>query len=120
QILPGRPAVILDVAHNVQAAGVLAENLISMGFFPETWAVVGMYADKDVEGVVGLLAGRIDHWCVASLDGPRGLSAEALATRMHEAGIDSDVRCFDSPDEAYRAVRKCAGDDDRIVVFGSF
>ncbi|MBA4741862.1 MAG: bifunctional tetrahydrofolate synthase/dihydrofolate synthase [Azoarcus sp.] len=120
QVLPGRPAVVLDVAHNVQAAGVLAENLFSMGFFPETWGVLGMYADKDVEGVVGLLAGRIDHWYVASLDGPRGLSSEALAARVRATGIDADVRCFDRPDEAYRAVRKSAGDDDRIVVFGSF
>lgn len=120
QVLPGRPAVVLDVAHNVQAAGVLAENLFSMGFFPETWAVLGMYADKDVEGVVSLLAGRIDHWCVASLDGPRGLSAEALAARLRAAGIGTELRCFDSPEEAYRAVRKSAGDGDRIVVFGSF
>ena len=25
---------------------MLAENLASMGFFPETWAVIGMLADK--------------------------------------------------------------------------
>jgi dihydrofolate synthase/folylpolyglutamate synthase len=40
-----------------------------MGFFPETWAVIGMLADKDVAGVVRLLKDRVDHWVVASLPG---------------------------------------------------
>src|SRR5687768_2988772 len=42
QILPGRPQLILDVAHNPQAARTLAENLAASGFAPETYAVCGM------------------------------------------------------------------------------
>lgn len=120
QVLPGRPAVVLDVAHNPQAAGVLAENLSNMGFFPETWAVLGMLADKDVEGVVALLKGRVDHWSLVSLPGPRGLSANALAERLAALGIDAKGRYFESPVQAFDAVRKAANESDRIVVFGSF
>ena len=120
QVLPGRPSVVLDVAHNVQAAGVLAENLFGMGFFPETFAVFGMYADKDVEGVVERLRERIDHWYLAGLDGPRGLSAAALEQRVRATGVKGEIRCFESPGEAYRAARKSAGEGDRIAVFGSF
>ncbi len=120
QVLPGKPAVVLDVAHNPQAAGVLAENLGSMGFYPDTWAVLGMLGDKDVEGVLALLRERVDHWLLASLPGPRGLSAEALAERLRAAGIEADARCFDSPREAYAAARKSAAEGDRIVAFGSF
>jgi dihydrofolate synthase / folylpolyglutamate synthase len=120
QVLPGKPAVVLDVAHNPQAAGVLAENLGSMGFYPETWAVLGMLGDKDVEGVLTLLRERVDHWLLASLPGPRGLSAEALALRLRTAGIDTEARCFDSPGAAYAAARKSAAEGDRIVAFGSF
>src|SRR5262245_8007639 len=36
QALPGRPQVILDVAHNVEAAKTLAGNLLASGFAPET------------------------------------------------------------------------------------
>ncbi|NMG64277.1 bifunctional tetrahydrofolate synthase/dihydrofolate synthase [Azoarcus indigens] len=120
QILPGKPAVVLDVAHNPQAAGVLAENLSGMGFYPETWAVFGMLADKDVEGVVALLKDRVDHWLVAGLPGPRGVDAEALAVRLHAAEAKGGVRTFRSPAEAYDAARKSAAEGDRIVVFGSF
>jgi dihydrofolate synthase/folylpolyglutamate synthase len=120
QVLPGRPAVVLDVAHNPQAAGVLAENLGSMGFHPETWAVFGMLADKDVEGVVALTRGRIDHWLLADLPGPRGLRAEELALRLRAAGVEAGIRCFASPKGAYVAAQQEAGESDRIVAFGSF
>ena len=120
QVMPGKPALVLDVAHNPQAAGVLSENLSNMGFFPETWAVFGMLADKDVEGVVERVQARVDHWLLASLPGPRGLSAEALADRLKAAGVSAPLHCFASPADAYRAARVRAQDGDRIVAFGSF
>ena len=120
QTLAGRPVVVLDVAHNPQAAGVLAENLGNMGFHPETWAVFGMLKDKDVEGVVALMKNRVDHWLLVDLPAPRGLGAEELAQRMHAVGIEGDMRCHASPREAYVAAQQSAQEGDRIVVFGSF
>ncbi|HKW36793.1 MAG TPA: bifunctional tetrahydrofolate synthase/dihydrofolate synthase [Burkholderiales bacterium] len=120
QVLPGRPAVILDVAHNPQAARVLADNLGAMGFYPETYAVFGMLQDKDIEGVCRALKDRFSAWFAADLAVPRGAKASTLAEALGRAGAGGKVACFGNPLDAYVAARKRAGENDRIVVFGSF
>ncbi len=124
QILPGQPAVILDVAHNPHAAAVLADNLDNMGFYPYTYAVFGMLNDKDVDGVIAKLGDRVDHWYCAGLPGPRGLSGEELAARLRARGVkedkDSSVHACADPAAAYAAARESMGEGDRILVFGSF
>ena len=121
QVLPGRPAIVLDVAHNPQAARVLADALASMGFFARTIAVFGMLADKDIDAVVRAVAPRIDRWHVATLPGPRGASASRLAKALDDAGVDaSSVRTFDDIAHAFDAARSVANDTDRIAAFGSF
>ena len=120
QLIPGRPMVILDVAHNPHAAGVLAENLSNIGFAPYTRAVLGMLGDKDIAGVVKLLDGKVDFWHLASLPGPRGLSAAALAEILKGSGVKGEVSLHDNPSLAYLAALECVGEGDRILVFGSF
>lgn len=120
QVLPGRPTVILDVAHNPQAAAVLSANLAGMGPFRRTLAVVGMLRDKDLAGVVSKLAGRIDRWFAATLDNPRGATADEVARAIAAVRPDADVQRFEYPRAALAAAREAAEHGDRIVVFGSF
>ena len=121
QVLPGRPTIVLDVAHNPHAAAVLADELGAMGYHPATIAVFGMYADKDIEGVAEIMNPRIDHWMVAPLPGPRGAAVAVLRRQLASAGVDGGV-VIDFPDiaAAFAAARATAGEADRIVVFGSF
>ena len=121
QVLPGRPAVVLDVAHNPHAARALADALGAMGFHPRTIAVFGMLADKDVDGVIAAIAARVDRWHVATLPGPRGATAQALVERLRAAGVAAPaIRGFADVAAAYGAAVEDATEADRIVVFGSF
>ena len=116
QVLAGRPQVILDVAHNVEAARTLADNLAASAFAPETIAVCAMLRDKDIGGVLREIAPRITRWHLASLPGPRGATAEALESELGEG----TARKYDSVSEAFAAALGSAGENDKIVVFGSF
>jgi dihydrofolate synthase/folylpolyglutamate synthase len=117
QVLPGRPQVVLDVAHNVEAARTLAQNLAASGFAPETIAVCGMLRDKDIGGVLREMAPQITRWHLASLSGPRAASAGELAIHLKDA---PEVHQYASPAQAFAAAKEAAHENDKIVVFGSF
>ncbi|MDK2126190.1 bifunctional tetrahydrofolate synthase/dihydrofolate synthase [Parachitinimonas caeni] len=118
QVLPGRPAIVLDVAHNPHAAKAFVHNLDNMGYFKRTLAVFGIMADKDVAGVLQILGGRIDHWYLANLPTGRAATAMQLSELIGlEAGKPIDL--FETISAAYAAACKDAGENDRIVVFGS-
>jgi len=120
QVVPGKPAIVLDVGHNPQAIKVLADNLSNMGFFDRTHAVVGMLADKDIAGALEALRERIDVWHVATLGGPRGTPAERLAAVIADGKLGGEVVCHASATAAMQAAKGVAAESDRIVVFGSF
>jgi dihydrofolate synthase/folylpolyglutamate synthase len=119
QVLPGRPTLVLDVAHNPQAARVLADNLGNTGFHPKTWAIFGMLGDKDVDGVIAAVNERITHWLPVTLSGRRATSADFLAERIAATGARVDHR-FATAAEALAYAQENAGEDDRILAFGSF
>jgi len=122
QIVPGQPALVLDVAHNPHSVAALAVNLDAMGFFPVTHAVFGAMADKDLVLMLSRVAPIIDNWYLTDLPTPRAATADALAEaltavpgrRAHVAGR------YGSPQAALDAAIAAAGSADRIVVFGSF
>ncbi len=120
QVLPGRPQIILDVAHNPEAATVLEKNIAASGPAAQTIAVFAMLRDKDIAGVVRALAPCITRWHVAGLGGPRGTSAGELARIVSAAGVAAPVIEHATPAAALAAARSEARMDDKIIVFGSF
>lgn len=116
QTLPGSVPVLLDVAHNPQAAQALAAHLQAQPIQGRTLLVLGMLADKDAAGVGAALAPQVAGWFLGGLGGPRGLSAAALAARLPVAA----PACFADIPAAYSAALAAAQPGDRIVVCGSF
>lgn len=79
QIVPGQPVIVLDVAHNPHAAAALAQNIIAMPSSGNTYAVVGMFRDKDVNATLSEMTPCVDHWLCAGIEGNRALSNAELA-----------------------------------------
>jgi dihydrofolate synthase / folylpolyglutamate synthase len=111
---------VLDVAHNPDAARVLAAGLAANPVKGKTLAVLGMLRDKSAEEVAHVLASEIDAWFVCGLDGARGQAAADLAHRIQAAIPGAVPLEHPSVADACRAARVAALPGDRIVVFGSF
>lgn len=120
QVLPGRPTVVLDVAHNPAAAKALARSLARMPRARRTFAVFAMLRDKEIGGVAAEVKGQIDEWLVAGIAAPRGANAAFVREELTRAAVFESVSAYDSVEEAYARACEKAGEDDRIVVFGSF
>ncbi|RMJ06215.1 Bifunctional protein FolC [Marinobacter litoralis] len=125
--LPGRferlssePLVIADVGHNPHAARWLASKLSELKQ-QNSGRVIAVYAalgDKDVEGVVAAMAPVVDHWCLAGLDVPRGLSVGELESRVGDgASVSASATISEALEDANSEV---SGQEDCVVVFGSF
>ena len=104
---------LLDTAHNAHAASFVAPRL------PDRigCAVLAMLEDKDPSGVVAPLLPRVAQWIVTDNRLPRGLSAEALTTRLE--GILSPTVVAE-PEAALDAARSTTRANDVILVYGSF
>ena len=120
QVLPGRPTVVLDVAHNPHAALALEDALGTMGFYDNTLAVFGMLKDKDIDGVIDIIQARVDRWFVATLSGERGANAQQIFDKLAARGLEHRVKRYANIASAFAAARAEAGESDRILVFGSF
>jgi dihydrofolate synthase/folylpolyglutamate synthase len=122
QIVPGEPALVLDVAHNPQSVAALALNLDQMGFYPQTHAVFGAMHDKDLVGLLRHMAPLVDRWYLTDLPLPRAAKAGELAQAVQQACGTRQVAIslHETPQEALAAAAAQADPADRIVVFGSF
>ena len=128
QIVPGQPALVLDVAHNPHAVAALASNLDQMGFFPCTHAVFGVMADKDIASIFRLMAPLVDHWFFTDLSIARAATGAQLEQQFRtlqahdalKAPAGVQVACHADPMSALAAAAAIAAPADRILVFGSF
>jgi dihydrofolate synthase/folylpolyglutamate synthase len=122
QTLAGQPTLVLDVAHNPHSVAALFQNLDAMGFCPQTHAVFGAMADKDLDAMLTRMIPLVTHWHVCDLPSPRAARAHDLASILKSmAGVAAQqVFTHDSPAQALAVARENADPTDRIVVFGSF
>jgi dihydrofolate synthase / folylpolyglutamate synthase len=125
QIVPGQPALVLDVAHNPHSVSALAANLDAMGFYPRTHAVFGAMADKDIPGLLARITALVDAWHLCPLPNPRSARVDELAAMVSASaqgriGGAPRVETHADPAAALAAAVASADPADRIVVFGSF
>jgi dihydrofolate synthase / folylpolyglutamate synthase len=118
EVVDRHPLVVLDGAHNPDAARALSEALPEAFVWRRLHLVVGVLETKDVAGILAPLAARATRAYAAPNANPKSLSAEAMAEACRAAGIE-DIDAYPSVADAMTAARAEAEDDDLILVTGS-
>ncbi|MEM7053834.1 MAG: folylpolyglutamate synthase/dihydrofolate synthase family protein [Pseudomonadota bacterium] len=117
------PPCYIDVAHNPASVRALRAQLD--GFDGTTRAVFAAFRDKNIAAMIRSISGRIDHWYVAGLNGPRGQSGNELNALFETMPVHATVDAVKSVPDALElaladARRAPTAQHERIVVFGSF
>jgi dihydrofolate synthase/folylpolyglutamate synthase len=117
EVVARRPLVVLDGAHNPAAARALAEALPDTFTWDRLHLVLGVFADKDLEGIVAPLAPLADAGYATAVDSVRARPPREVADAMAVHGIATEP--FPSVPDALDAAARAASDGDLILVTGS-
>lgn len=120
QVVPGDATLILDVAHNPQAAEALAANLCGFTLEGRLHAVFGVLRDKDPEAIARPLVDRADAWYLGQSADPRALPTTDLAARLEGLVPAARRHTFPDIEGALAAALAAARRGDCVLVFGSF
>ena len=123
EVMRSDPTIVVDGAHNPDAAIALREALADSFDFSDVVAVVAVYEDKDLHGVLEHLYRTAGRVVVSQAQSPRALSLQKLAEAAEEWWDPDDVIRTDNLNDALmRAVDLALEDPERrtgIVVTGS-
>lgn len=113
------PTILLDGAHNPHGAKALYESLKEI--LPEgkkPVMLVGVLADKEVDGVLEIMSPLIGKAIATEPDSPRKETAETLEKKLK--AFSKDVIAISSWKKALSYCCKHVKKDDVLVIFGSF
>lgn len=111
------PLVIVDGAHNVQAAEALLTAVEPIAGDRPPVAVVAFLADKDPAGVLRVLTRRCRVVVATTTSNPRALGAEEIARVAASVGLEAYRE--DDPRAALERARALAGRDGVVLVTGT-
>lgn len=119
QRIPGAPQWVLDVAHNQDAARVLAANLRELAGAGRLHLVFAVLADKEAAAIAEILSPLVDVWYLAEPLGARAMPVGELADKVRPFTKVAPLVC-ESLDRALEQARARASGQDLILVTGSF
>lgn len=117
QILGRRPWLVVDGAQNAASAAALREAVRALWPGQPVHLVLGISANKDLDGIVRALQPLTNDVLATQAQHPRALSAEALAAYL--VRWFPGVECAASVREAVARATRAAAPDDVILVTGS-
>lgn len=117
EIINERPTVVVDGAHNLDSVRRLAETLRAEYPNRPVTLILGIAGDKDVEGMLTMLAPLATRIIATSSHHPRAARPERISAVANNLGVAS-TEAMSVASALERALQE-AGPDDLICVTGS-
>ena len=117
EVVGRHPLIVLDGAHNPAAAEALTAALPEAFAWERLRLVVGVFANKDLEGIAARIAPLADEVFACVTTSVRARPAEEVADAFSRRGVATQV--FPDVQGALDAARADAGEGDLILVTGS-
>lgn len=120
QLIDGDIPILLDVGHNPQAVGTLAEYLHDRFPGRRIHAIFSMMKDKDIAGVLEIMNPFVHDWFFAPLANPRSVTEPVIREIFLKNSISRLSFGFKDFSAAFAAARQHSRKGDLLLVFGSF
>ncbi|MFZ4701923.1 MAG: bifunctional tetrahydrofolate synthase/dihydrofolate synthase [Candidatus Methylumidiphilus sp.] len=120
QYFEGPVPVLVDVAHNPQAASILADFLRTRFPHKRVHAVFAIMKDKDIAGVIEPIKPLVERWYLAPVPLARAASESELREVFRELSVDQVESGFMSAVAAFESAKQNANQGDLVLVFGTF
>lgn len=117
ELISEEPTVILDGAHNEDAALALRQTLENCFTNRRILYIIGVLADKEHEKILRIMLPLADRVYTVTPDSERALPAEALAAEAKK--YHSGVQAMEQVADAVRRALQESEPDDVILAFGS-
>ena len=119
EVVSKEPLIILDGAHNEDAAEKLSQTLQKHFTNRKITYIIGVLADKEYAKMLGLMLPPAHHVYTVTPPNKRALNGAVLAEEVRSFGKEA-VYCENIKDAVVFALKEAeVGDADVIVAFGS-
>lgn len=117
QVIPGKPTMVLDVAHNPAGAWALRSTLSTCYEARRLIFVFGAMRDKAIGEISEILFPLAEHVIATSADNPRSASPEEI--REAASRTQTEIESRPNVPAAIERAREVAGADGIVVITGS-
>ncbi len=119
EVISKNPLIVLDTAHTVASMKILRESIKENFSFKKIVLVIGLSADKDIEGVLKEIACIADDLILTRTGSPREAEPEQMAVTAKRFS-QNNLMVIEDIDEALKEAKRIAKKDDLICISGSF
>jgi dihydrofolate synthase/folylpolyglutamate synthase len=114
-LISSKPLIIADVAHNIDGINKLLDQ-IKMSTFESLHLILGLSADKDIDGLLKLLPDSATYYFTQA-NIPRALNAATLKELANNQNLNGDT--YTNVNDAITIALSNATPNDLIIICGS-